>query len=194
VIHERKIQAIPTDFAGIRYRSRTEAKWARFFMGEGIPFRYEAEGFQTKAGWYVPDFQFSSAKYLTFFEVKPTQPTAREYRVLAALANGAGAWVFVAHGAPSKAVMIERVASDGELSQWFFAYERQSKRCGYLVNNLQSPTEDLQIRTVLAGPSPTAPWASLDVAGLAHFSHAPPRTNPVASSSLLNSKLVRGED
>ena len=50
------IQAIPTKYDGIEYRSRTEARWAVFFRYLNIDFEYEKEGYQTSKGWYVPDF------------------------------------------------------------------------------------------------------------------------------------------
>lgn len=52
-----KIRAIPTDYAGIRFRSRTEARWAVFFDALGVPWCYEAEGYELPDGTvYLPDF------------------------------------------------------------------------------------------------------------------------------------------
>src|SRR5690606_22003387 len=98
----RRIEAIPTGFNGITYRSRAEAKWAWFFDKCRIPVQYEPEGFKTEAGWYLPDFQLMEAPRPTYFEVKPHRPTKREYDLMQALAKGAEAHVFVAHGAPSR--------------------------------------------------------------------------------------------
>lgn len=47
---------LPTVYNGIKYRSRTEARWARFFVAAGIRFTYEPETFSLKCGKYLPDF------------------------------------------------------------------------------------------------------------------------------------------
>lgn len=63
------IAAIPTTYNGVTFRSRTEARWAVFFDQLDIPWDYEPEGYQLKAGWYAPDFWLPSHEM--FFEVKP---------------------------------------------------------------------------------------------------------------------------
>lgn len=50
------IQAIETRYAGCRFRSRLEARWAVFFDTLGIPWEYEPEGFDLDGLWYLPDF------------------------------------------------------------------------------------------------------------------------------------------
>ena len=50
------IKAIETVYKGYRFRSRLEARWAVFFDEMGIEYQYEPEGFETKNGWYLPDF------------------------------------------------------------------------------------------------------------------------------------------
>lgn len=64
------IKAIETLYAGCRFRSRLEARWAVFLDHLGVRWDYEAEGYDTPAGPYLPDFLL----YLpepTLFEVKP---------------------------------------------------------------------------------------------------------------------------
>jgi hypothetical protein len=95
------IQAIPTLHNGITYRSRTEARWAHFFTISGIPFEYEAEGFDLDGDWYVPDFYINGL----FFEVKPIFATEREIRVARKLAKVTGAPVVIAAGNPNKELM-----------------------------------------------------------------------------------------
>lgn len=51
-----KIKAIETRYKGYLFRSRLEARWAVFFDAVGIKWQYEPEGFETSAGWYLPDF------------------------------------------------------------------------------------------------------------------------------------------
>ena len=60
---------IPTEFKGIVYRSKLEAHWAVYFDTLGVDFVYEAQGFQLKSGWYLPDFKFPD--YGAYGEVKP---------------------------------------------------------------------------------------------------------------------------
>lgn len=64
----RRFAAIPTEYKGIRFRSRLEAKWAAFFDNVGWKWNYEPDDLH---GW-IPDFRFgmptSSDVYV---EVKP---------------------------------------------------------------------------------------------------------------------------
>lgn len=61
------MKPIETEYAGYRFRSRLEARWAVFFDTADIEFRYEPEGFvlpwsltpawsKTKTFRYLPDF------------------------------------------------------------------------------------------------------------------------------------------
>lgn len=47
-----KISAIPTTYRGVRFRSRTEARWAVFLDEIGWPWEYEIRDL----GGYIPDF------------------------------------------------------------------------------------------------------------------------------------------
>lgn len=56
-INKNRIKAIETRYAGCRFRSRLEARWARFFDFLGVRWEYEKEGFDLgKSGAYLPDF------------------------------------------------------------------------------------------------------------------------------------------
>lgn len=66
---KRVIKAIETHWHGYRFRSRLEARWAVFFEELGIRWEYEPEGFQTRAGWYLPDFWLPELG--VWAEVKP---------------------------------------------------------------------------------------------------------------------------
>src|SRR5690348_15284986 len=105
------IRPIETTLNGITYRSRTEARWALFFNFGGIDARYEFEGFQTSAGWYLPDFEFKDTEKRTYFEVKPKVPTLEEWQKMKALAKS-GADVFVAIGPPEANYFIWKVLPD----------------------------------------------------------------------------------
>jgi hypothetical protein len=58
---------IPTRYANTQFRSRLEARWARFF--DLVGWRWEYEPFDL-AGW-IPDFALIGADQTTLVEVKP---------------------------------------------------------------------------------------------------------------------------
>jgi len=61
---------IETRYAGYKFRSRTEARWAVFFDSMGIEWEYELEGFVLDNGkCFLPDFYLPKHKY--YAEVKP---------------------------------------------------------------------------------------------------------------------------
>lgn len=69
-------QPLETRYAGCRFRSRTEARWATFFDTLKIEWEYEPDGFGTSAGNYLPDFriripQIKNYEHFQWFEVKP---------------------------------------------------------------------------------------------------------------------------
>ena len=72
------MQAKPTLYAGYRFRSKLEAKWAVFFDELKIPYQYEPEAFVCSDGsQYTPDF-FLPKSYLRdwnsiglYLEIKP---------------------------------------------------------------------------------------------------------------------------
>lgn len=80
------LTAIPTRYADTLFRSRLEARWAVFFDSLGIPWRYEFEGYQTNAGWYLPDFWLPSLQI--FAEVKPRWPNRDALAKCADVAHG----------------------------------------------------------------------------------------------------------
>lgn len=65
------MKAIETRYAGHRFRSRLEARWAVFFDAAGIPWQYEPQGFEVgqSSRRYLPDFFLPSTS--TWVEVKP---------------------------------------------------------------------------------------------------------------------------
>lgn len=65
------IKAIETSYAGCRFRSRLEARWAVFFDHMQIPWEHEPEGFETPDGRYLPDFRLLLQTGQAWFEVKP---------------------------------------------------------------------------------------------------------------------------
>lgn len=82
------IKAIETRYAGYRFRSRLEARWAVFFDAIGVAYKYEDEGFEWdfngRKERYLPDFYLP--EWGVYVEVKPGVPTCDEMRKLHVLA------------------------------------------------------------------------------------------------------------
>lgn len=118
------INYLATHYAGIAYRSRTEARWATFFDAVGIRFNYEWEGFGLDAGWYLPDFWLPDLKM--FFEVKGKEPTDDESRKCAELADRRRCDVILAPGPPKLcAEMLLFMPDVGEMpGRYVFAQDR----------------------------------------------------------------------
>ena len=50
------LKVIPTVYKGIKFRSRTEARWAVVFDALDADWEYEPEGLDLDDVWYLPDF------------------------------------------------------------------------------------------------------------------------------------------
>lgn len=80
------IAPLPTEYLGIEYRSRLEARWAVFLTALGLRFHYEYNGYQLPSGRYLPDFfvplmrrgiaTFQEEEIGVFIEIKATDPPA----------------------------------------------------------------------------------------------------------------------
>ena len=97
-----EIRAIETRYAGCRFRSRAEARWAVFFDTLGIPWRYEPEGFSLSSGPYLPDFYLPSLD--VFVEVKGQAPNANETLKARDLAQESGKIVYLFVRGPKRIV------------------------------------------------------------------------------------------
>lgn len=83
------LKAIQTEFRGVLYRSRIEARWAVAYTVLGVPFEYEKEGYDLgEAGFYLPDFWLPQQK--CWVEIKGQKPTADEEARCYALARASG--------------------------------------------------------------------------------------------------------
>jgi hypothetical protein len=70
----RRIQPIETNYAGHKFRSRVEARWAVALDTLGIRYEYEPEGYELgDLGRYLPDFWLPGLK--TWLEIKPSNFT-----------------------------------------------------------------------------------------------------------------------
>lgn len=78
------IKAIETVYAGYRFRSRLEARWAVFFDFLKWDWQYEKEGFELPSGKYLPDFWIGTVNM--WAEVKPKPFDQRERRLAQELA------------------------------------------------------------------------------------------------------------
>lgn len=86
------IQAIETRYAGHRFRSRAEARFAVFLDALSIPWLYEPEGYMLRDGIaYLPDFLvYPGTDWAFWLEVKTQSPTGEEILKCAALADETG--------------------------------------------------------------------------------------------------------
>lgn len=62
---EPRVRAIETRYAGCRFRSRLESRWAVFLDRLSIPWEYEPQGYVIDGVAYLPDFHLPTmGKYL----------------------------------------------------------------------------------------------------------------------------------
>lgn len=80
------VHAIPTEYKGVLFRSRLEARWAVFFDTAGIPWEYEPEAFGDGQQGYLPDFWLPDQQ--CYVEIKPTEEYDGEKIELAYRATG----------------------------------------------------------------------------------------------------------
>jgi hypothetical protein len=71
------ISAIETRYAGCRFRSRLEARWAVFLDHARITWQYEPQGFRLPSGArYLPDFRLPDLRL--YLEIKGAEPTEKD--------------------------------------------------------------------------------------------------------------------
>lgn len=102
------IKPIETRYAGCRFRSRIEARWAVLFDHLGIGWQYEPQGFELPSGPYLPDFLLdlsmrrddapSDIQNGVWFEVKGAEPTEYERRLCWELYLETRRHTYIAHG------------------------------------------------------------------------------------------------
>ena len=73
------LQAIPTLYNGIKFRSRLEARWACFFDECKLKWNYELEGYEYGNYRYLPDFYLPESE--VYVEVKPNMDFLKEVKV-----------------------------------------------------------------------------------------------------------------
>jgi hypothetical protein len=88
---------IPTLYEGIQFRSRLEARWARFFDALEEPWLYEPEAYDlADAGPYLPDFFLPRSR--TWLEIKPISPSLAAQQSCRALCEATGDRVVLVDG------------------------------------------------------------------------------------------------
>jgi hypothetical protein len=90
------IQPIETRYAGHRFRSRLEARWAVFFDALNIPWEYEPQGYLVDGKPYLPDFLiWPNTDLASWLEIKAVFPTDDELAKAKSLAEGSGITAYV---------------------------------------------------------------------------------------------------
>jgi hypothetical protein len=80
---KKTIAAIETSYAGRKFRSRLEARWACALDKLGITWEYEQNAFELPSGSYLPDFLLRGMKGVAdqdgrvWLEIKPDDPHER---------------------------------------------------------------------------------------------------------------------
>ncbi len=123
------IKPIPTTYAGVKYRGRSEARWGLFFDALRIPFQYEFDGFALRTGAYLPDFWLPDQR--VFLEVKGTEPTLEEEEKCAELTRATEANVLIAVGAPEERFQITWFDRDGKREDTYVWAADQIVECGF---------------------------------------------------------------
>jgi hypothetical protein len=83
----KEVFSIQTEYKGVKFRSKAEARWAVFFDTLGIKWQYEPEGYTDGTKKYLPDFYLPELGW--FLEVKGTGATFDTEKVgLAVRATG----------------------------------------------------------------------------------------------------------
>lgn len=93
-----QIKPIETVYNGYKFRSRLEARWAVFFDEIGVPYEYERQGYQTSAGWYLPDFWMPT--WDAHVEIKGKEPTEQDWSKCHSLCRESNTAVLVITGQP----------------------------------------------------------------------------------------------
>lgn len=92
------IEAIPTIYQGVHYRSRLEARWAATWAALDVRCAYEPRAFDFVERAYVPDFYLEELGL--WIEIKPARPSEEERRKAELLAREVRGRVLILAGHP----------------------------------------------------------------------------------------------
>jgi hypothetical protein len=90
------MKALGTHYDGHHFRSRAEARWARFFNALNIEYHYETEGYAFEGIAYLPDFYLPRQD--CFVEIKGQESTEEERKKTRLLALYTGKHVHTLYG------------------------------------------------------------------------------------------------
>ncbi len=96
------MKALETSYANCRFRSRLEARWARFFDKADVEWEYEKEGYLIEDKPYLPDFWLPY--YGVFIEIKGDTPSVQEKDLVIGLRDLTGYASLIFHGLPGQYV------------------------------------------------------------------------------------------
>jgi hypothetical protein len=126
--------SIPEHYKGIRFRSRLEVKYAKFFDAHCITWAYEPEGFKILGVCYLPDFYLPEIK--TIIEVKGVLddgdvrklsalvPAAAKHGVMTILAEpGEPVRFRLCHPTPEMEAQAQTDPDSAEVCGWIFKPE-----------------------------------------------------------------------
>lgn len=173
-----KIKSLPTEYAGVEFRSRAEARWAYFFTEADIPWEYEVEGFDLDGLRYLPDFWLPYAK--CWFEVKGVAPNKLEAEKAWRLAIASKRIVLLAPGSPSKDVKIIGYSPTKKVVKDLgFAYAHE-ECISYICDCCWNPKIEIKLRETEANCGVYGYWptSELEEAGKKSF-----RWNPEEKST-----------
>ena len=173
------IKAIETVYAGYRFRSRLEARWAVFFNHLRIPFEYESEGYDLgTVGWYLPDFWLPKQEH--WVEIKPRLsawkwPNDEILEKARRLEEGTGYGVWVICGSPGIPVEIsshDQNSYEGFISGDSNYYWCECKACGRIEMQWQATASRISchcINSVYYNESTSRLLAAYNAARQARF-------------------------
>jgi hypothetical protein len=102
----KHLKPIETRYAGHKFRSKLEARWAKFLTTLGVNWTYEGDGFPLNSGWYLPDFLLrgiggvANHNQAAWLEVKPDDEAVELDPRWEELAITSGVPIVVAYGMP----------------------------------------------------------------------------------------------
>lgn len=126
------LKALETRYAGCRFRSRLEARWAVFFDELHIQWEYEPQGFLVDGTPYLPDFWLPRQN--VYYEVKPNVLLSDYRKRLELLAQFGKRRVVLAAGQiprPDSRTIVDFIS--GEYVPEFFmeVFDPEGWDCGY---------------------------------------------------------------
>jgi len=135
------IGVIQTEYNGLHFRSRLEARWAVFFDSCGVAYQYEPEGYNLgQLGFYLPDFYLPELNLIV--EVKPEEMITKAVEdKLAMVCQLTGAWGTILGNIPrertnSIGIKYYEVLSEGDFWHLYASWDYgiNESGCGRIDN------------------------------------------------------------